>query len=104
MVILLFVYAVNFNIFNELISIIPYYQLVKKIKFCRNTRIELVDLNTINLSKISLIFFAVFLSGCKHINYFYSDKKNNSLFFAFFYPKKRNVVAEIFGLQTYNVF
>lgn len=50
MVILLFVYAVNFNIFNELIILI--FNLTKIIS-CRNVRLELTDFFYLKSSKFS---------------------------------------------------
>ena len=70
MVILLFNYAVNFNIFNELcFNLNKQLKVIYWLKLCRNVRIELTDFFNSH-SKFSLIVFAVFLSGCKHTNYF----------------------------------
>ncbi len=56
-------------------------------QLCRNVRLELTDFFNSH-SKFSLIFFAVFLSGCKHTNYFKSDNKKINFFLFVFIPKK----------------
>lgn len=70
MVILLFVYAVNFNIFNELIILI-FTQT--KIISCRNVRLELTDF-LFKIFQNSLERYALLESGCKCITFFITDK------------------------------
>jgi len=52
--------------------------------------VEMIESNYLiffnNHSKISLNFFAVFVSGCKYKNYFYSDNKKMFFLFVFFNP------------------